>query len=527
MQINRLSIFLMLMWLGVFSCRPLRPSVSSNEQYRPQFHFTPPSKWMNDPNGMVFFEGEYHLFYQYYPDATVWGPMHWGHAVSKDLVEWEHLPIALFPDSLGYIFSGSAVVDWKNTSGFGKNGKPPLVAIYTYHDMEIEKAQRPNTQSQAIAYSTDNGRTWTKYAKNPVIPNPGTVKDFRDPKVIWHEPTQQWIMVLAVADHVEFWGAPDLKRWTYLSSFGKEYGSHGGVWECPDLFPMVVSGSKEEKWVLILNITPGHPNGGSGTQYFVGTFNGTSFTLDPAFKSDVESGRAVWLDWGRDHYAAVTWSDIPKMDGRRIAIGWMSNWDYATKVPTKSWRSGATLPRLLELKKTKKSYHMTAFPVKELEKLRGQKSVMEPGSVPSGTLFAEVKPGQPLCYELELEVDLSKTTANQFSIRLSNPKGEQYDIGYDIPLKRFFSDRRHSGDLSFSEAFAKDVHIAPRHQSNNLLTIRLYLDVASAELFADHGETCITDLFFPSEGFTQIRLNAVDGTVWIKSGVVNQLKRIY
>jgi sucrose-6-phosphate hydrolase SacC (GH32 family) len=215
------------------------------------------------------------------------------------------------------------------------------------------------------------------------------------------------------------------------------------------------------------------------------------------------------------------------MDGRRISIAWMSNWDYATKVPTNSWRSGATLPRVLELKKTKRSYLITALPAKELEKLRGQKSVLEPGSASSGMLLTEVKPGQPLCYELELEVDLAKTTANKFSMLLSNPKGERYEIGYDITLKRFFSDRRYSGDLSFSEAFAKGVHVAPRHLNNNLLSIRLYLDVASAELFADHGETCITDLFFPSEGFTQIRLNAVGGTVWIKSGVVHHLKSIY
>ncbi len=210
------------------------------EQHRPQFHFSPEQMWMNDPNGMVFLDGEYHLFYQYYPDSTVWGPMHWGHAVSSDMVHWQHLPIALYPDTLGYIFSGSAVVDWNNTSGFGSTEKPPLVAIFTHHLMEGEKAGRTDYQHQSIAYSTDKGRTWMKYEGNPVLPNTRKIKDFRDPKVMWDEGSKQWVMALAVLDHVEFWGSPDLKKWAHLSDFGKEFGSHGGVWECPDLFPITV-----------------------------------------------------------------------------------------------------------------------------------------------------------------------------------------------------------------------------------------------------------------------------------------------
>jgi sucrose-6-phosphate hydrolase SacC (GH32 family) len=209
-----------------------------SEQHRPQFHFSPPEKWMNDPNGMVYYDGEYHLFYQHYPDSNVWGPMHWGHAASRDMIHWEHLPIALYPDTLGYIFSGSAVVDRNNTSGFGRDGRPPLVAIYTYHDMPGEKAGRPDYQSQAIAYSTDKGRTWTKYAGNPVIPNPLKNKDFRDPKVFWHEPSARWVMALAAFDHIEFWTSPDLKKWQHRSDFGRGLGEHDGVWECPDLFAL-------------------------------------------------------------------------------------------------------------------------------------------------------------------------------------------------------------------------------------------------------------------------------------------------
>src|SRR5688572_327195 len=245
------------------------PSEGYNEPYRPQLHFTPEAKWMNDPNGMVYHNGEYHLFYQYYPDSTVWGPMHWGHAVSKDLAHWEHLPIALYPDSLGYIFSGSAVVDNGNTTGFGTADKPALVAVYTYHDAKKEKAGRIDYQTQGIAYSVDDGRTWKKYEKNPVLKNPG-IKDFRDPNVFWHEASKKWVMILAVLDHVEMYNSSDLKSWTKLSEFGKDFGAHGGVWECPDLFPLTIEGESKEKWVMLVSINPGGPNVGSATQYFIG-----------------------------------------------------------------------------------------------------------------------------------------------------------------------------------------------------------------------------------------------------------------
>lgn len=500
------------------------PGIYYSEPHRPQYHFTPPAKWMNDPNGMVYYEGEYHLFYQYFPDSTVWGPMHWAHAVSKDLLHWKHLPIALYPDTLGYIFSGSAVVDWNNSSGFGKNGKPPLVAIFTYHDMEKERSKLPNTQSQAIAYSNDRGRTWTKFAGNPVIPNPGTIRDFRDPKVFWHSSSNQWVMALAVGDHIELWGAPDLKKWTYLSTFGKAYGSHGGVWECPDLFPLKVEETGEEKWVLIVNINPGHPNGGSGTQYFVGHFDGKIFILEPSFIPDVANTHAVWMDWGRDHYAAVSWSDIPQKDGRRLMIAWMSNWDYATRVPTRTWRSGATLPREITLHKTGNTYRLKSMPVKELGKLRTKKKRLPQGPMSPGTLLAEVPSGEPFCYELSVEIDLVKTTAIGFSIYLSNELHQRYEIGYDINFKEFYSDRKHAGDLSFADNFATKVHKAPRTSSSIILPIRLYIDAASVELFADQGETCLTELFFPTGGFTKMHLHAIGGEVWIKSGMISQVK---
>ena len=260
MRILSLAIAIMIL----MSCQtPI--STLYNQKHRPQFHFSPPEKWMNDPNGMVYHNGTYHLFYQFYPDSTVWGPMHWAHATSKDLIHWENKPTALFPDSLGYIFSGSAVVDTENTSGFAKNGETPLVAIFTHHNMDGEKAGKIDYQNQSIAYSLDEGKTWIKYAGNPVLKNPG-IKDFRDPKVMWFDQGKKWIMTLATLDRITFYSSPDLKTWSRESELGKDFGAHGGVWECPDLFPLDYKGQKI--WVLLVSINPGGPNGGSATQYF-------------------------------------------------------------------------------------------------------------------------------------------------------------------------------------------------------------------------------------------------------------------
>ncbi|MEL6134314.1 MAG: glycoside hydrolase family 32 protein, partial [Bacteroidota bacterium] len=337
------------------------------EPHRPQYHFSPDSMWMNDPNGMVYFEGEYHLFYQHYPDSTVWGPMHWGHAVSEDLVHWEHLPIALYPDSIGLIFSGSAVIDWENTAGFQKVETPAMVAIYTYHNMEGEQSGQNDFQTQGIAYSLDKGRTWTKYAGNPVITNPG-IRDFRDPKVFWHGGIQRWVMIFASGDRVRLYHSPDLKEWVEVSAFGADQGSHGGVWECPDLFPLYVDGdSSRLKWVMLVSLGNGGPNGGSATQYFIGDFDGTNFT------NDNPADQVLWLDYGKDNYAGVTYSDILREDGRRIFIGWMSNWQYATKVPTYPWRSAMTLARTLDLKETNAGIRLVSLPVKEQQMIRGEK----------------------------------------------------------------------------------------------------------------------------------------------------------
>lgn len=480
---------------------------------------------MNDPNGMVFYEGEYHLFYQFYPDSTVWGPMHWAHAVSKDMVHWEHLPIALYPDSLGYIFSGSAVVDWNNTSGFGKDGKPPLVAIFTYHDMAAEKAGRIDREHQAIAYSNDRGRTWTKYAGNPVIPNPGNLVDFRDPKVCWHEASGKWVLALAVHDHLQFYGSKNLKNWEHLSDFGKEYGSHKGVWECPDLFPIEADGVT--KWVLIENYNPGGPTGGSGTQYFIGHFDGTTFTLDPDFEPFVQNGNAVWLDQGSDNYAGVTWSGIPKADGRRLFMGWMSNWDYATVVPTKRWRSAMTLPRKLELKKTPVGYRILSAPVKELEALRTGKYQLDKTAI-TGRLDLTGKMGfSPTLCEIDLEFEVPENGAGTFGIEVSNHRNERYRTGFDVARNAFFSDREKAGDASFSEKFLTGIHYIPRLSTDKTLRLHLFLDAASAELFADDGTVVMTQIFFPGEDFNQLKLFSTGGNVVLRSAHIYPLKTIW
>jgi len=480
---------------------------------------------MNDPNGMVFFEGEYHLFYQYYPDSTVWGPMHWGHAVSKDLLHWEHLPIALYPDSLGYIFSGSAVVDWNNTSGFGVSGKPPLVAIYTYHDMAAEKAGRLDYQYQGIAYSNDLGRSWHKYSENPALPNPGQIRDFRDPKVFWHALSRQWIMALAVGEHIEFWGSENLKNWVFLSSFGQTWGAHGGVWECPDLFPLRLAGNGDTYWVLLVSINPGGPNGGSATQYFIGQFDGKNFELEPSFAAEVRDEQAIWLDYGRDNYAGVTWSDMPETDSRRLFLGWMGNWDYAQVAPTSPWRSAMTLPRSLELFSTNNGkLRIASVPIKELKTLRELTTALAPADINGEYTLPVTFKGQ---MELQIEITWTDEKSTELGIEIANTKGEHYRIGYDIANQIFYTDRSKAGDAGFSDKFALKKHTAPRMVDGNSIYFHLFVDDASAEFFADGGLTTMTDIFFPSEPFSSVRLFSKGGKANLSQGQLHTLKGIW
>lgn len=509
--------------ISLHACKPSQPVNQTHddslysEPHRPQFHFSPEANWMNDPNGMFFFEGEYHLFYQYYPDSTVWGPMHWGHAVSPDLVHWEHLPIALYPDSLGLIFSGSAVVDWNNSSGLAPEGKVPLVAIFTHHLMAGEQAGRNDFQYQSIAYSLDKGRTWTKYAGNPVIPNPG-LRDFRDPKVSWHEASQSWVMIFARGDRVQIHRSPNLIDWTLASEFGVDQGTHGGVWECPDLFPLQVEGGEVTKWIMLVSLNPGAANGGSGTMYFTGDFDGTTFTNDNPKET------VLWLDYGTDNYAGVTWSDVPKADGRRLFMGWMSNWAYATIVPTEKWRSAMTLPRSLHLVGTDQGLRIQQQPVTELHSLRNETKAL-PGKIVSGEENL-INLSAPLA-ELELTFSLSdEKPANSIGISISNSKGEKVFIGYEPGKQQYFIDRRQSGDMAFSERFSGR-HTAPAKLDSRTIKLYLYLDESSVELFTEDGLTVMTELFFPAEPFTQIKVFAEGGAAELVEATLYPLERIW
>jgi fructan beta-fructosidase len=517
--------FLFLLF-GFFSCREASEEQEAQavvtryaEPHRPQFHFSPDSMWMNDPNGMVFYKGEYHLFYQYYPDSTVWGPMHWGHAVSSDLVHWEHLPIALYPDSLGYIFSGSAVVDEGNTSGFQSGDETPLVAFFTYHDPEGPKAGRYDHESQAVAYSLDRGRTWTKYEGNPVIPNPG-IRDFRDPKVFRHEPTNQWVMIFAALDRVRLYTSPNLKDWSLAGEFGQDQGSHGGVWECPDLFELPVEGSDQSRWVLLLSINPGGPNGGSGTQYFIGNFDGKTFTNENPRET------VLWIDYGPDNYAGVTWSDVPDEDGRRIFLGWMSNWQYGQRTPTERWRSAMTVPRALTLKQTDEGIRLFSQPVQEMEKLRGLSFEIQPATLDGEMDLTGNLNFSPTLSEISLTFEIPQETTPDAGVELSNGKGERVLIGYDASKNEYYIDRRNSGKIDFEEGFAAR-QTAPRAAKGNMISMRLLIDVSSVEFFADDGQTLMTAIFFPNEDYNRLKLFSRDGEVSVKNGVVYELKSIW
>jgi len=466
-------------------------SAVGHEQHRPLIHFTPQKAWMNDPNGMVYLNGTYHLFYQYYPDSTVWGPMHWGHATSKDLLHWQHQPVALYPDSLGYIFSGSAVLDATNTSGFGKNGKAPLVAIFTQHDPKGEKQGRTDFQNQSIAFSLDDGKTWTKYAGNPVLKNPG-IKDFRDPKVSWNDDAKKWIMTLATKDRITFYSSPDLKSWTKESEFGANVGAHGGVWECPDLFPLNYEGKKH--WVLLVNLNPGGPNGGSATQYFVGSFDGHAFR---PYQTDTR-----WADYGPDEYAGVTWSST---GDRKIFLGWMSNWQYAQAVPTKTWRSAMTIPRDIRLEKVGEKYFLASKPVDELSAIAEKPLVLQNVDT-NDKRIANIK------LSGAARLDLNAAKVESFSITLSNDKGQKVVIDYDKASNKYYVDRTASGKVSFEKSFAAK-HFAPRLSTKEELNLTLVIDIASVELFADNGLAVMTEIFFPDEDYSHINLQSTGSFV--------------
>jgi fructan beta-fructosidase len=492
-----------------------------HELYRPQFHFSPPQQWMNDPNGLVYAQGEYHLFYQYNPYSNKWGPMHWGHAVSRDLVRWENLPIALYPDRHGTIFSGSAAVDTANTSGFGTKEHPPLVALFTYHDHLSENLGGTGFESQGLAYSLDNGRNWVKYAENPVLTSPA-VRDFRDPKLFWYEPERRWIVVLAVADHVAFYSSPDLKHWRHESDFGQEWGAHGGVWECPDLFATVIDGTGIRKSVLLVSVGKNGPNGGSATQYFIGQFDGHRFALDEDQSQRLGSW-SQWLDYGTDDYAGSTWSGDAARDGQQRFIGWMSNWQYAVDVPTERWRGVMTLPRELHLVATVRGLELHSIPARELDTLRS-KSLTIAARSGAGTMDL-IEPSGVTGGQLELELDLDLRDAGNVELRFSNAMGESTVLRVNRRKGRYELDRSASGSVAFNPAFTA-LQVAPIPGRGRLLKLRAYIDHSSLEIFLNGGETVFTALVFPAVPYARIELKA-DQEIELTEGAVHELRSIW
>ena len=429
----------------------------NRERFRPQYHHAPQYGWMNDPNGMFYKDGVFHLYYQYNPYGSQWENMTWGHSTSTDLIHWMAQPIAIEPDALGAVFSGSCVVDKRNNQ---------VVAMYT---------SAGKAQTQSIAFSKDNGQTFEKFSGNPVLVS--TEEDFRDPKVFWNPKIQKWNLILAVGQEMRIYTSTDLKSWNYESSFGKELGCHDGVWECPDLMKLQVRGTDKQKWLLICNINPGGPFGGSATQYFVGDFDGHQFTC--------EHKDTRWMDYGKDHYATVTFDNAP--DGRRIALAWMSNWQYANQVPTKQFRSANSLPRDLDLFEYEGQTYCGVTPSRELSALRG-------------------KVTKKLPQACEIVVDVKGTT----DITLSNTLGEQVVMHYDAAKRTFSMDRTRSY-ASFSEAFPC-VTTAPVY--GDIHQLRIFVDNCSIEAFDAEGRLAMTNLIFPNEPYSTLKITGGKATIY-------------
>lgn len=438
-------------------------SSSRNEQYRPQIHYTPAANWINDPNGLVYLDGTYHMFYQYNPSGNDWGNMSWGHATSTDLIHWEEQSVALTRDDLGDVFSGSCVVDANNTAGFGSNA---IIALYTANG---------DYQQQALAYSTDGAKSFSRYSGNPIIGNT-TESDFRDPKVFWHSESQQWVMALAMGwkYQVEFWGSKDLKSWSKLSSFSypEAVGCNRGQWECPDLIRLNYNGA--DKWVLIVSVNPGAPAGGSGTQYFIGNFDGTNFTADTL-------DYPLWLDYGPDNYAGVTYSNVAS---RTILIGWMNNWNYCSTVPCSPWRSAMTLPRELSLVEYNGSPLLANTVVDEISAIAQDWTTVNGG-------FDAGK-----AYQLNTKLDLTQNS----TMTLSNNAGQALTIEYKASVRRLIVKRTvNCGDTSFHSYFTIASITAPIRVNGDSTSLDIFVDQSSVEIFTEDGSTAITCLVFPSE----------------------------
>ena len=510
---------------------------TNTDYYRPSYHFTPLYGWMNDPNGMVYKDGEYHLYFQYNPYGSKWGNMHWGHAVSKDLVHWEHLDPAIARDPVGHIFSGSSVIDKKNTAGFGKNA---IIAIYTNNSVNHDEVQ-------CIAYSNDNGRTFTKYEGNPVLTPFDGLKDFRDPKVFWYEKGKCWYMIVSADKETRFYKSKNLKKWDYVSAFGKGLGQQPCQYECPDFFQLPVNGDKKKmKWVMTMNINPGCWFGGSATEYFVGDFDGKKFTCPDA-------NEVKWLDWGKDHYATVTFSNT---GDRVLGITWMSNWQYANLTPFKQNRGANGLPRELKLYEKNGKYYISEDVAPEVYALRKDTKNVADASVADEKMLAGVAANMEGAFEIE--ADVTPDANGIAGIEISNNKRERTMIYFDMKQGKVVMDRTESGLSDFGkQSVPHDIELAwdkqlaaegkqPARITNSInykndfalatwaplslcedgkktYHVDIFVDKSSVELFVDGGRIAMTNLVFPVAPYENVKLYTQDGKAEFKNLKVHKL----
>ena len=510
---------------------------TNTDYYRPSYHFTPLYGWMNDPNGMVYKDGEYHLYFQYNPYGSKWGNMHWGHAVSKDLVHWEHLDPAIARDPVGHIFSGSSVVDKKNTAGFGKDA---IIAIYTNNSVNHDEVQ-------CIAYSNDNGRTFTKYEGNPVLTPFDGLKDFRDPKVFWYEKGKCWYMIVSADKETRFYKSKNLKKWTYVSAFGKGLGQQPCQYECPDFFQLPVNGDKKKmKWVMTMNINPGCWFGGSATEYFVGDFDGKTFTCPDA-------NEVKWLDWGKDHYATVTFSNT---GDRVLGITWMSNWQYANLTPFKQNRGANGLPRELKLYEKNGKYYISEDVAPEVYALRKDTKNVADASVSDEKMLAGVAANMEGAFEIE--ADVTPDANGIAGIEISNNKRERTMIYFDMKQGKVVMDRTESGLSDFGkQSVPHDIELAwdkqlaaegklPARITNSInykndfalatwaplslcedgkktYHVDIFVDKSSVELFVDGGRIAMTNLVFPVAPYENVKLYTQGGKAEFKNMKVHKL----
>ena len=510
---------------------------TNTDYYRPSYHFTPLYGWMNDPNGMVYKDGEYHLYFQYNPYGSKWGNMHWGHAVSKDLVHWEHLDPAIARDPVGHIFSGSSVIDKKNTAGFGKNA---IIAIYTNNSVNHDEVQ-------CLAYSNDNGRTFTKYEGNPVLTPFDGLKDFRDPKVFWYEKGKCWYMIVSADKEMRLYKSKNLKKWNYVSAFGKGIGQQPCQYECPDFFQLPVNGDKKKmKWVMTMNINPGCWFGGSATEYFVGDFDGKKFTCPDA-------NEVKWLDWGKDHYATVTFSNT---GDRVLGITWMSNWQYANLTPFKQNRGANGLPRELKLYENNGKYYVSENVAPEVYALRKETKDLADASVADAQDLKGVAANMNGAFEIE--ADVTPDANGIAGIEISNNRRERTMIYFDMKQGKVVMDRTESGLTDFGkQAVPHDIELAwdkqraaegkePARIANSInykndfalatwaplslcedgkktYHVDIFVDKSSVELFVDGGRIAMTNLVFPVAPYENVKLYTQDGKAEFKNLKVHKL----